>query len=89
MFKRKFVPIWVQKRILQYYRQCIREVEVYRNRVHIDNMLANGKTTYNEQTVSNLQKYSFAVGKAAAIEAIMDRLFIQYNDEGRLRELYL
>ena len=88
MFKRKFLPTWVQKRILQYYKQTIHEVEVHRNRIHIDNMLANGKTIYNEQTVSNLQKYSFAVGKAAAIEAIMDRLFIQYNDEGRLREFY-
>ena len=35
-----------------------------------------------------LRMYSYAIGEVAAIEAIMDRLFIQYDDEGRLREFY-
>ena len=39
--------------------------------------------------VKLLQAYSFAVVEAAAIEAIMDRLFIPYDDKGKLKEFYL
>ena len=88
MFKRKFVPIWVQKRILQYYRQCIREVENNRSRVQSSGIWANGEFQYNESTVAKLRSYSFSIGKAAAVEALMDRLFIEYSDEGRIPELY-
>jgi hypothetical protein len=37
----------------------------------------------------NLRKYSYAIGKVAAFEELMDQLFIEYDDHGRAKELPL
>ena len=89
MFKRKFISHWAEKRILRLYEQNIREVERWRNIVNMSNMLSNGKSDVSETTVKSLRKYSYAIGKVAALEELMDQLFIEYNDKGRVKELYI
>ena len=82
-------PRWAEKRILELYHQCISEVIRRRQEVNYNSMLANGKMVLDKKTVSDLRKYSFAVGEVAALETLMDRLFIEYDDKGKVPELYL
>lgn len=89
LFRRKPLPRWEEGRIKELYRQCISEVIRLRNAVNQDSMLANGEVSYDKKLVVNLRKYSFAVGEVAALETLMDRLFIDYDDEGKVPELYL
>lgn len=80
MFRKKFIPRWAEKRMLSLYEQNIREVEYYRHKANIEN------ATGGEP---NLRKHAYAVGKVAALEEVMDRLFIEYDDHGRVKELPL
>lgn len=89
MFKKSFIPRWVEKRILRLYEQNIREVERWRNVVNMSNMLSNGKSEVSETTIKSLRKYSYSIGKVAALEELMDQLFIEYDDHGRVKELYI
>lgn len=89
MFKKSFIPRWAEKRILRLYEQDIREVERWRNVVNMSSMLSNGKSEVSETTVKSLRKYSYSIGKVAALEELMDRLFIEYDDHGRVKELYI
>lgn len=89
MFKKKFIPRWAEKRILSLYEQNIREVERWRNVVNMSNMLSNGKSEVSETTIKSLRKYSYSIGKVAALEELMDQLFIEYDDYGRVKELYI
>lgn len=89
MFKKSFISRWAEKRILRLYEQNIREVERWRNVVNMSNMLSNGKSEVSEATIKSLQKYSYSIGKVAALEELMDRLFIEYDDHGRVKELYI
>ena len=83
-WKKRWCPRWAEKRILSEYKQAIKNVERLRKMVNMQYAASGGK----EPNGKLLRMYSFAIGEAAAIEAIMDRLFIQYDDEGRLREFY-
>ena len=76
--KKRLIPRWAEQRILSLYEQAIRDVERCRRELNAESA-TGGKP--------NLRKYSFAVGKAAAIEELMDRLFIEYDDKGRIPEL--
>lgn len=89
MFKKSFIPRWAEKRILRLYEQDIREVERWRNVVNMSNMLSNGKSEVSETTIKSLRKYSYSIGKVAALEELMDQLFIEYDDHGRVKELYI
>lgn len=89
MFKKSFISRWVEKRILRLYEQNIREVERWRNVVNMSNMLSNGKSEVSETTIKSLRKYSYSIGKVAALEELMDQLFIEYDDHGRVKELYI
>ncbi len=89
MFKKKFIPRWAEKRILRLYEQNIREVERWRNVVNMSSMLSNGKSEVSETTIKSLRKYSYSIGKVAALEELMDQLFIEYDDHGRVKELYI
>ena len=89
MFKKSFIPRWAKKRILRLYEQNIRDVERWRNIVNMNNMLSNGKSEVSEATVKSLRKYSYSIGKVAALEELMDQLFIEYDDHGRVKELYI
>lgn len=89
MFEKSFIPRWVEKRILRLYEQNIREVERWRNVVNMSNMLSNGKSEVSETTIKSLRKYSYSIGKVAALEELMDQLFIEYDDHGRVKELYI
>lgn len=80
MFRKKFVPRWAEKRILRLYEQNIREVEHRRRQ-------ANMKCATGGQP--NLREYSYSIGKVAAFEELMDQLFIEYDDHGRVKELPL
>lgn len=80
MFKKKFIPHWAEKRILNLYEQNIREVE--RSRRQANMRYATGRQP-------NLREHSYAVGKVAALEELMDQLFIEYDDHGRVKELPL
>lgn len=84
-FKKRWCPKWEEKRILSEYREAIKNVVRLRKAVNVDYMTSGCK----EPNAKLLNSYFYAVGEAAAIEAIMDRLFIQYDDEGRLKEFYL
>jgi hypothetical protein len=83
------MPRWAEKRILRLYEQNIREVERWRNIVNMSNMLSNGKSEVSETTIKSLRKYSYSIGKVAALEELMDQLFIEYDDHGRVKELYI
>ena len=83
------MPRWAEKRILRLYEQDIREVERWRNVVNMSNMLSNGKSEVSETTIKSLRKYSYSIGKVAALEELMDQLFIEYDDHGRVKELYI
>lgn len=89
MFKKSFIPRWAEKRILRLYEQNIRDVERWRNIVNMSSMLSNGKFDVSETTIKSLRKYSYAIGKVAALEELMDQLFIEYDDHGRVKELYI
>lgn len=89
MFKKSFIPRWAEKRILCLYEQNIREVERWRNAVNMSSMLSNGKSEVSETTIKSLRKYSYSIGKVAALEELMDQLFIEYDDYGRVKELYI
>ena len=41
------------------------------------------------QLAHHLRRYSYAVGKVAVLEELMDKLFIAYDDHGRVKELPL
>lgn len=84
-WKKHWCPMWAEKRILSEYKQAIKNVVRLRKAVNV-RYVTNG---CKEPDGKLLREYSYAVGEAAAIEAIMDRLFIQYDDDGRLKELYL
>lgn len=89
MFKKSLIPRWAEKRILRLYEQNIREVERWRNVVNMSSMLSNGKSEVSETTIKSLRKYSYSIGKVAALEELMDQLFIEYDDHGRVKELYI
>lgn len=89
MFKKSFIPRWAEKRILRLYEQNIRDVERWRNIVNMSSMLSNGKSEVSETTIKSLRKYSYSIGKVAALEELMDQLFIEYDDHGRVKELYI
>ena len=89
MFKKSLIPRWAEKRILRLYEQNIREVKRWRNVVNMSSMLSNGKSEVSETTVKSLRKYSYSIGKVAALEELMDQLFIEYDDHGRVKELYI
>lgn len=80
MFKKSFIPRWAEKRILALYEQNIREVERCRR-------AANMESATGGQP--NLRRHTYAVGKVAALEELMDQLFISYDDHGRVKELPL
>lgn len=84
---RKYIPLWAEKRMKELYYECINDVVRSRKDINIDSML-NGKTVLDKKTVEKLRKYSFAVGEVAALEVMMDRLFIEYDDKGKIKELY-
>jgi coenzyme F420-reducing hydrogenase gamma subunit len=84
-WKKHYCPKWAEKRILSEYREAIKNVVRLRKAVNVDHMVSGCK----DPDARLLRRYFYAVGEAAAIEAIMDRLFIQYDDEGRLKEFYL
>ena len=84
-WKKHWCPKWAEKRILSEYKQAIKNVE----RTRKDDYIQRTINANNGKMVRLLQAYSFAVGEAAAIEAIMDRLFIPYDDKGKLKEFYL
>ena len=77
-WKKQLIPRWAEQRILDQYEQAIRDVE--RCRRSVKEMSAAGETP-------NLRRYSYVIGKVAAYEELMDRLFIEYDDNGRVPEL--
>ena len=84
-WKKQLAPRWVEKRILQIYEEAIQEVELRRREVNAESAVSDGKPVSDKL----LRKYSYALGEVVAVEAIMDRLFIQYDDRGRVKELPL
>lgn len=84
LFK-KMCPTWIEKRIIFEYRTAIENVVRLRKEVNVNHLENNCESP----DLKLLRRYSYAVGEVAAIEGIMDRLFIQYDDEGRLKEFYL
>ena len=85
IFKKRICPRWIEKTLLLEYGEAIRNVERLRHEVNVNYMVNDCK----KPDVKLLRRYSYAVGEAAAIEVIMDKLFIEYDDGGRLKEFYL
>lgn len=80
MFKKSTVPHWVEKRIINLYKQSIKNVLYWRKAIIME-QIATGKTDELRR------KYAFAVGEMSALESIMDRLFIPYDDHGAVPEI--
>lgn len=79
-WKKQLIPKWAEKRILTQYSEAIKDVERWRRTVNMES--ATGGQP-------NLRRYSYAVGKVAVLEELMDKLFIEYDDHGRVKELPL
>lgn len=81
-WKKQLIPKWAEKRILAQYNEAIKDVERWRR-------IVNMESATGGQLTHNLRRYSYAVGKVAALEELMDKLFIEYDDHGRVKELPL
>lgn len=66
----KFIPKPLEKSILIFYKDKLKSLEKWRDIINDE----SGKTAIN------LQRYSYTAGEVVAIEGVMDRLFIDYDD---------
>ena len=66
----KVIPKHLEKSILLFYKDKLKSLEKWRDIINDE----SGKTA------TNLQRYSYTAGEVAAIEGVMDRLFIDYDD---------
>lgn len=82
IWKKQLIPKWAEKRILNQYNMAIKDVERWRR-------IVNMESATGGQLAQNLRRYSYAVGKVAVLEELMDKLFIAYDDYGRVKELPL
>lgn len=82
IWKKQLIPKWAEKRILAQYNMAIKDVERWRRTVNMESATGG-------QLVHHLRRYSYAVGKVAVLEELMDKLFIEYDDHGRVKELPL
>ena len=82
IWKKQLIPKWAEKRILAQYNEAIKDVERWRRVVNMESATGG-------QLAHNLRRYSYTVGKVAALEELMDKLFIEYDDHGRVKELPL
>ena len=82
IWKKQLIPKWAEKRILAQYNEAIKDVERWRRTVNMESATGG-------QFAQNLRRYSYAVGKVAVLEELMDKLFIAYDDHGRVKELPL
>lgn len=80
MFGKSPIPAWSRKRIKEMYIQCICNVKQTREKCRSNKMLGRN-------SIDDLRRYSYAIGRVAALEELMDRLFIEYDDEGQVPEL--
>lgn len=75
ILKRNPAPRWVHKRIKELYELTI-------------TIAVNSREKYMaEKSEENRQKYAFAIGEVSSLEAVMDLLFIPYDDNGKIYEL--
>ena len=81
-WKKQLIPKWAEKRILTQYNEAIKDVERWRRTVNMESATGG-------QLAHNLRRYSYAIGKVAVLEELMDKLFITYDDHGRVKELPL
>ena len=82
LWKKRLIPKWAEKRILTQYSESIKEVENWRR-------IVNMESATGGQIAKHLRRYSYAIGKVAVLEELMDKLFIEYDDHGRVKELPL
>ena len=82
IWKKQLIPKWAEKRILNQYHEAIKDVERRRRVINMESATGG-------QLAQNLRRYSYAVGKVAVLEELMDKLFIAYDDHGRIKELPL
>ena len=82
IWKKQLIPKWAEKRILNQYHEAIKDIEHWRRVVNMESATGG-------QLAQNLRRYSYAVGKVAVLEELMDKLFIAYDDHGRIKELPL
>ena len=82
IWKKQLIPKWAEQRILAQYNMAIKDVERWRR-------IVNMESATGGQLAHNLRRYSYTVGKVAALEELMDKLFIEYDDHGRVKELPL
>ena len=66
----KIIPKHLEKSILLFYKDKLKSLEKWRDIINDE----SGKTAIN------LQHYSYTAGEVAAIEGVMDRMFIDYDD---------
>lgn len=81
-WKKQLIPKWAEKRILAQYHEAIKDVERWRRTVNMESATGG-------QLAHHLRRYSYAIGKVAVLEELMDKLFIEYDDHGRVKELQL
>lgn len=81
-WEKQLIPKWAEKRILAQYNEAIKDVERWRRTVNMESATGG-------QLAHNLRRYSYVVGKVAVLEELMDKLFIAYDDHGRVKELPL
>jgi hypothetical protein len=82
IWEKQLIPKWAEKRILAQYNMAIKDVERWRRTVNMESATGG-------QLAQNLRRYSYTVGKVAVLEELMDKLFIEYDNHGRVKELPL
>ena len=87
--KPRYLPKSAEKKILELYNASIESVVKWRETANMERLTNHGQSVdLDSETVKVLQKYAYAVGQVAALEGIMERFFIEYDDDGKIKELY-
>lgn len=76
--KNRFIPKWAQDILQESYMTSVNAAVKWSREMDIDRI--DGKIK-----PETLKRYSFYMGQVTALEGIMDRFFIPYDDKGKLK----
>ena len=78
LLKNQFIPKWGEQIILESYKTAVNAAAKWSMEMDIDKL--DGKVRPD-----TLKRYAFYMGQVTALEGVMERLFIPYDDKGKLR----
>lgn len=80
LFPRREIPKPIADAILTLYNSKKRQARDWHRTIRQDRVINDGQPVKLDSLfVGNLQRYAYVMGELAALEGIMDRLFIDYT----------